>query len=175
MTIQKLNVGEVHQLIQHQERLYAYILALVSDGIVAEDVLQETNLAASRMLSEAREVDNFVAWMFGVARNQVAAYRRSQGRDRFVFDDDLLSVLDDEAAESTNDLPLRQEALGGCLESLPQEQRDIILRRYHPGASLRSLATELERTVGSMSQTLYRIRMTLMKCIEGKLTNEGLE
>ena len=175
MTIEQRDVQGVQQLIQHQERLYAYILALVSDGNVAEDVLQETNLAASRVLGETREVNDFVAWMFGVARNQVAAYRRSQGRDRLVFDDDLLSVLGDEAAESTNDLPRRQEALGGCLESLPQEQRDIILRRYHPGASLRSLATELQRTVGSMSQTLYRIRMTLMNCIEGKLTNEGLE
>ena len=175
MTIQKLNVGEVHQLIQHQERLYAYILALVGDGSVAEDVLQETNLAASRMLSESREVDNFVAWVFGVARNQVAAYRRIQGNDRLLFNDELLSIVGEEAADATDDLPLRQQALGGCLEQLPQEQRDLVLRRYHSGASVESLATELQRTVGSISQTLYRIRMTLMSCIEGKMTNEGLE
>ena len=175
MTIEQLDVREVQQLIQHQDRLYAYILALVGDGSVAEDLLQETNLAASRVLSEARNVDNFVAWMFGVARHQVAAYRRHQGRDRLLFDDDLLKVLSDEAADSTDDLPLREQALGGCLEHLPQEQRDLILRRYHPGASVQSLATELQRTVGSVSQTLYRIRMALMSCIEGKLTNEALE
>ena len=61
LTIQKLNVREVHQLIQHQERLYAYILALVGDGSVAEDVLQETNLAASRMLSESRDASGITA------------------------------------------------------------------------------------------------------------------
>jgi RNA polymerase sigma-70 factor (ECF subfamily) len=163
----------VQQLILCQDRLYAYVLALLGDPIAAEDVLQETNLAATERLTEAASIGDFTAWLFGVARHQVQDYRRRQGRERLRFDDDLLDLLADELPAATSDISLRQQALRGCLADLPSEQRELILRRYGPGASVRALAAELKRTVGVVSQTLYRIRLALLSCIQGKLAAES--
>jgi DNA-directed RNA polymerase specialized sigma24 family protein len=44
----------VQELILCQDRLYAYILALVGNAIAAEDVLQETNFAATQRLARRR-------------------------------------------------------------------------------------------------------------------------
>jgi RNA polymerase sigma-70 factor (ECF subfamily) len=165
----------VQQLILCQDRLYAFVLALLGDPVAAEDVLQETNLAATERLGETAEIGDFTAWVFGVARHQVLNYRRRQARERLRFDDGLLELLADEIPGVTTEISLRQEALRGCLADLPSEQRELILRRYGPGESVQRIAAELKRTVGVVSQTLYRIRIALLQCIQGKLAAEGAE
>ncbi len=165
----------VSQLIQCQDRLYAYILALLADPVAAEDVLQETNLAAAERLADAASISDFTAWLFGVARRQVQDYRRRAARERLQFGDELLDLLADELPAATADMPARQQALRGCLADLPQEHRELILRRYAPGASVQRLAAQLRRTVGVVSQTLYRIRQALAQCIQGKLSAEFAE
>lgn len=165
----------VQQLILCQDRLYAYVLALLGNPVAAEDVLQETNLAATQRLGEAADIADFTGWLFGVARNQVLTYRRQQARERLRFSDDLLDLLADELPVATIDLTDRQQALRGCLADLPSEQRELILRRYGPGESVQRLAAELKRTVGVVSQTLYRIRIALLQCIHGKLAAESAQ
>jgi RNA polymerase sigma-70 factor (ECF subfamily) len=165
----------VQQLILCQDRLYAFALALLGDANAAEDVLQETNLAATERLGEAGDIADFTGWLFGVARHQVQEHRRRQARQRLRFSDDLLDVLASELAEATSDLPPRQRALRGCLDDLPQTQRDLILRRYDPGISVQWLAADLKKTTAVISQTLYRIRLSLLACIQGKLASEGVE
>jgi RNA polymerase sigma-70 factor (ECF subfamily) len=165
----------VPELIVCQDRLYAYIWALLGDPLAAEDILQETNLAATQRLEEASDIADFTGWLFGVARHQVQSYRRRQGRERLRFGDDLLELLAEELPAATNDLSARQLALRGCLASLPSQQRDLILRRYGPGESVQRLAAELKRTVGVVSQSLYRIRLALLHCIQGKLAAEVAE
>ena len=165
----------VQQLILCQDRLYAYVLALLGDAVAAEDVLQETNLAATERLGETADIADFTGWLFGVARHQVLTYRRRQARERLRFSDDLLDLLADELPAATIDLTDRQQALRGCLADLPNEQRELILRRYGPGETVQRLAAELQRTVGVVSQTLYRIRISLLQCIQGMLAAEGAE
>jgi RNA polymerase sigma-70 factor (ECF subfamily) len=165
----------VHDLIVCQDRLYAYISALLGDPGAAEDVLQETNLAATARLDEAADIADFTAWLFGVARHQVQSHRRRQSRERLRFSDDLLALLADELPAAISDVSERQLALRGCLSNLPHQQRELILRRYAPGQTVQRLAAEAERSVGVVSQTLYRIRIALLHCIEGKLAAEVAE
>lgn len=167
--------NRVQELILCQDRLYAFVLGLLGDANAAEDVLQETNLAATERLEEAAGIADFSGWLFGVARHQVQEHRRRQARQRLRFSDDLVEVLADELAVATNDLPPRQRALRGCLDDLPSQQRDLILRRYDPGVSVQRLAADLNRTTAVISQTLYRIRLSLLACIQGKLAAEGVE
>jgi RNA polymerase sigma-70 factor (ECF subfamily) len=165
----------VQELILCQDRLYAYVLALLGDPTAAEDVLQETNLAATERLHETANIADFTGWLFGVARHQVQDYRRRQARERLRFDDELIDQLAGELPAATHELNMRQQALRGCLADLPGEQRDLILRRYAPGSSVQQMAAELKRTVGVISQTLYRIRVALLQCIQGKLAAEAAE
>ena len=101
----------VQQLIACQDRLYAFVLALLGDPVAAEDVLQETNLAATERLEEATKIADFTAWIFGVARHQVQEHRRRQARERILFGDDLIELFAGELAAAASDLSPRQQAL----------------------------------------------------------------
>ena len=163
----------VSQLILLQDRMYAYILSLLGDAAAAEDVLQETNLAITRKIPREPSIDNFPAWACGVARFQVLAYRKKAGRDRLVFDDELVDSLADEAEQQTAEIESRRRALQTCLKKLSPQQRNLILSRYESGASVQGIAAKLERSAGTISQTLYRIRTTLLDCVRHTLAREA--
>ncbi len=161
------------QLILIQDRLYAYILSILGDASAAEDVLQETNLAITRQISRDLSIGSFPAWACGVARFQVLAYRKRARRERLVFNDELVNLLAHEAEQQTGEIGSRRRALRTCLKKLSPQQRSLILSRYEPGATVQGIAAKLERSVGAISQTLYRIRATLLECIRRTVASEG--
>lgn len=152
----------------HQAALHRYILSLLPDRSLADDVLQETNLVLWRKAADYDPERPFLAWAFGVARHQVMAARRDAGRDRHVFNDQLVEILAEEHPLHDSTGPM-QEALESCLNQLPHQQRELILARYEPGASVQELAKERSKTPGALSILLLRIRKVLEDCIERKL------
>jgi RNA polymerase sigma-70 factor (ECF subfamily) len=64
--------------------------------------------------------------------------------------------------------------LKGCLDKLPATQRRLVEDRYASGGSVQRMAEDAGKSVGAISQTLYRIREALMKCVEQTLATEEL-
>ena len=163
----------IEQLVALQTRLYAYILTLLADTQAAEDVLQETNLVLFRKASEFTAGTDFDAWAFCTARNQCLAYWALRGRDRLVLADHLLFECTTRAPMSQPEFDRRRDALSECLQRLPANQLELVRARYAPGASVGQIAKTLGRTEAAISQSLYRIRTTLGRCIQMRLTKEG--
>lgn len=151
----------------HQAALHRFILSLLADRTLANDVLQETNLVLWRKAAEYDPERPFLAWAFGIARHQVMAARRDAGRDRHVFSDQLVELLADE--HPVDEATPMEEALEHCLGKLPGPQRELILARYQPGASVQDLASTHEKSPGALSVLLLRIRKLLEDCIERRL------
>ncbi len=101
------------------------------------------------------------------------AHLKGQKRVPLAFDEPLLTVLADEAIAEAVDLDPRRQALAGCLQKLPAQQREWIARRYEPDGSVIELAQQTGRTPKAMSEMLRRIRRTLLLCIERSLAQEG--
>jgi RNA polymerase sigma-70 factor (ECF subfamily) len=157
------NAEEFVQLMtEHQGRLYAYVLSLLGDPDQANDVLQEANLVLWRNAAEFQMGSNFRAWAFRIAHFQVMAHRQRQLRDRLVFDDEMLAVLDPAAKAVDEAYEERQEWLTACLQKLPEAQRDLLRQRYADGLSLQALADSVRRTANAVAQTLFRVRRTLI-------------
>ena len=68
------------------------------------------------------------------------AHLKRQKRVPMTFDEPLLAVLADEAIAETAELDPRRHALARCLQKLPDQQRQLIARRYEPGGSVNELA-----------------------------------
>lgn len=152
----------------HQAALHRFIVSLLPDRTLANDVLQETNLVLWRKAAEYDAERPFLAWAFGIARHQVMAARRDAGRDRHVFSDQLVELLADEHPADDSNSPM-EEALALCLDQLPAHQRELILARYQPGASVQELALSRKQSPGALSILLLRIRKLLEGCIERRL------
>ncbi|MCH2059553.1 MAG: sigma-70 family RNA polymerase sigma factor [Verrucomicrobiales bacterium] len=161
----------VRLLTEAQGTVYGYIVSLIPDRSRARDLLQETNITLWRKADNFEEGTNFNAWACRVAYFHVLAFRRKMAREKLVFDDDILDYLaernDERIAEEG--VRNRNDALRQCLQKLPEHHRKLVEARYQPGASVQKIANEANRTVGAISQTLYRIRHNLMICIEKTL------
>lgn len=154
---------------RHQSLLHAYILSLLPNQSMADDILQETNLVLWRKASEFDHSRPFLPWACRIAWFQVKASRRDSARDRHIFDPDLVDLL---AAEDDSDLDTTtalDHALQDCLDQLPEEKRELILHRYQPDSSVNEMAAARNLTSGALAAQLHRIRQMLESCVEGKL------
>jgi RNA polymerase sigma-70 factor (ECF subfamily) len=160
-------------LTAHQSSLYAYIVSLLPNRQQADDILQETNVVLWRKAEEFRDGSSFLAWACQVAYFNVLSHRRRMSRDKHTFGDELFDYLAERQCERVEATEDRQAALRRCLEKLPPKHRQLIEARYQPGASVRRMADERKTTEGALSQSLYRIRATLLECIKRNLPVEG--
>jgi RNA polymerase sigma-70 factor (ECF subfamily) len=66
---------------RHQDRLFRYLMRLVGDEAVAEDVFQQTWLQVAERVSRYDGARPFGPWLFAVARNLYFSWRRSRAVD----------------------------------------------------------------------------------------------
>ncbi|MBI1368715.1 MAG: sigma-70 family RNA polymerase sigma factor [Planctomycetes bacterium] len=149
---------------EHQSMLYAYIMTLVGNPVVASDVLQETNLVLWQKAEQFTEGTSFIAWARKAAYFQVLAYARDRKRSIFIFDDELLGEIAEESAKKLAAHDRQRSLLHRCLKRLSPRNRELIQRRYSPGGSVANLAREFGQSVGAISQALYRSRQALIDC-----------
>lgn len=157
------------RVINLQDRLSAYIYALVLNQELTHDILQRTNVVLLEKRDDYREEASFAAWACRIAYFEVLAARRDYQRERLIFDDDVLASLATFGETATAKIDDRLEALLECLAALPVAQREIILKRYQAGGSVQRLAEHLKRTPAAISNHLYRLRSRLLDCVRRKL------
>ncbi|MGB0769024.1 MAG: sigma-70 family RNA polymerase sigma factor [Phycisphaeraceae bacterium] len=165
----KPNPEFVRAVTECQSRIYAYALSLLADPEAAADVLQETNLVLWEKADEFASIDNFPAYAIKIALNKTRNMRRKMQRDRLLFDDDVLDKL---AAEADAIEPFKTErlaALSDCIERLPRHHRELIRRRYSQTTTVKQLAEAIGKPANSVRVMLFRIRETLVACVEGRV------
>jgi RNA polymerase sigma-70 factor, ECF subfamily len=163
--------GYMQQVIDWQPRLYSFILSLLGNLTEAEDVLQNTNLVLIQQQEAFCREASFSAWAMKIAYHQVLQHRDSNVRSRLRFDDALLDQLAAKLSDSGDRPASELAALHQCVLRLSPVEQDMLKWRYG-GKSLSALAEKLGRTVGSVSQTLYRTRAKLAECIKRALKAE---
>jgi RNA polymerase sigma-70 factor (ECF subfamily) len=163
----------VEMVVEHQRRLYAYILTLVPDPDLAWDVLQQTNLVLWRDAERFDEDSNFFAWACRIAYFQVLSHREKVRRDRLRFGEELIDQLGREIQGDVAGAD-RMAAMQKCVEQLAGDQHDLLRRRYQLNESAAAIANSTGRTTSAVANRLYRIRTALMDCIQRRLTG-GIE
>jgi RNA polymerase sigma-70 factor (ECF subfamily) len=63
----------------------------------------------------------------------------------------------------------RRQILKTCINKLSSSQQQLLQMRYSDDANVQAVADAVSRPVGSIRQALYRIRLTLLACIERSL------
>jgi RNA polymerase sigma-70 factor, ECF subfamily len=157
-----------------QSAVFGYIMTLCHDPSLAKDILQETSVTLWRKAEDFEHGTNFTAWACRTAYFHVLNHRRKMSREQLVFDEDVLDYLAERQEERSIGTDRRLELLRDCISALPESQRDLVERRYHPGASVQAIAEHDGKSEGAISQALFRIRTVLQQCVERKLTQEGL-
>ena len=112
---------------EHEPALRTFVRALVPTLGDASEVTQQVAVVLWQKFAEFDVARDFRKWAFGVARYEALAFLRDKGRDRHVFNDELVNKLADEAAVATPRHEAQREALETCLQRLPEPQRTLVL------------------------------------------------
>lgn len=150
---------------QAQPIVTAYIASVVRDRHWIEDLTQETAAAVASAFDRYDPDKPFTPWALGVARNKVLMYLRKTKRDKHLFDADLLTGLAQAHEQLADTFTDRKNALHECLKQLPDHARSLLRRRYFQDEKVKAIAESMNRTEGSVSTLLYRVRAVLAQCI----------
>ena len=159
---------------EHYSRVYGYILALVRDFSDTEDLLQETSITLWQKFDEFTPGTNFGTWACQIAKFKVMNFLRTQRArsERFSesFEETLAVAVADSPAEPDDE---RHDALGHCVETLSEQQQELLWAYYGGDLTFAELAEKQGRTEGGLYGSIRHIRRRLVTCVQHYLSREA--
>jgi RNA polymerase sigma-70 factor (ECF subfamily) len=149
--------AQVDELFRRCERRVGkYLLQMVGDRSLAEDLLQDVFHDAFRTREQLRHVRNADAWLFGIARNRALNALRRRRR--------LQAALTRLARRSVPSEPDHElVALRDLLERhVTPEDRSLLILRYLHGFDALELGEMTGRSAEAVRQRLARARAKLI-------------
>ena len=156
------------ELTQVQQRLYGYIYRRLANRDQAQEVLQQVNLVLCHKADQYTLGTNFNAWAATVARYQILSYRSSQNRDRLVFTDKVVAIID-EREDDSDERDERLAHLHQCFQALSDDNQAFLNLRYEGGLSMKQIAMEVGQKVVTVRVKLHRLRRSLRDCVQNRL------
>jgi RNA polymerase sigma-70 factor (ECF subfamily) len=163
----------VRLLTTNQHKIYAYILTLVSDWDVADDVLQDTCEVMWSKYAQERPIKNFGSWAIQIAYNKVLNYYAKKGREHVLFSSAMLDDVAARAEDVSGQIGERVHALRHCLTKLSEHDQRLLRLRYEYGNTIKDIAQQLGRPIHGMYKTMARIHDALTRCVRRRLAPEG--
>ena len=151
-----------------QQKLFAYIMFVVRNEDLANDIFQETFVKVITKLQEGKYTDSgkFTFWLTRIAHNAIMDWYRTQKSEHIVdlADDNNLSMLKgDQVMDMHRESEIVNEQVmqdvKRMMEALPASQREVVYMRFYQQLSFKEIA---ELTGVSINTSLGRMRYALI-------------
>jgi RNA polymerase sigma-70 factor len=157
----------------HGQALHVFLRARVRDPGVADDLFQETLVAAWQSLDRFDPQQSFGRWLRGIARNLLRNHHTRTVREQYLadaaYDDAIEQHCQNLQRLRTDLLDERLQRLRECIAGLPADYRRAIRVRYEDGQRGDALATALAASWDSVAKRLQRARRLLLQCFQRHL------
>jgi RNA polymerase sigma-70 factor, ECF subfamily len=171
----------------HGDYLYRYAKKHLRDNAAAEDMAQETLLAAYQVRNQFSGNASQRTWLTGILKHKIADFIRKHSRETPFVDNaqDMHSDPDELAARlfdkrggwivpqrswGNPDAMLEQnrfmEAFALCFDNLSPKLSTAFSLRELSGLSVEELCETLKISSSNCSVILYRARLALKECLE---------
>lgn len=154
-------------LLRHQTKVYSYILHIVKNKDIADDIFQDTFVKIIMTLKQGRytETGKFGAWLTRIAHNLIIDYCRQAKSENCVSTDDentsLLNRRDLSEGTVEDELVACQISsdVRRIVEALPDPQREVLTMRFYRDMSFKEIA---DATGVSINTALGRMRYAIL-------------
>ena len=154
-------------LSRNQEKLFTYILFVVRDREMANDMYQETFFKVVSRLQQGKYIANgkFSAWLMRIAHNVIMDWYRQQRAQNIVDapKENDLSNVGSTLLESSREGELVNnqvmEDVRRMMSHLPASQREVVFMRFYQQMSFKEIA---EATGVSINTALGRMRYAIL-------------
>jgi len=152
---------------RHQNRVFAYILMVVKDKQLADDIFQDTFIKVINTIRSGayKEEGKFIQWVMRIAHNLIIDYFRKSKRIPVVDNDnDEFDIFDtirftDPSIEDQMITEQIHDDVRKLIELLPPEQKEVLFMRHYSEMSFKDIA---EQTNVSINTALGRMRYALI-------------
>lgn len=151
---------------RYQGRVFAFVLSMVNDWHVAEEIVQCASVVMWEKFDQFTPGTNYLHWANRIALYETRKHRDRQRRGGVLLSDEVLEKLAEESREMEPALAGQLDALRDCLGKLDVADRRLIAARYQAGVSTGAIAAEMGRSVESVCNSLRRIRKALLFCVQ---------
>lgn len=179
----RANINPINWLDEHGDALYAYALMRVREPSQAEDLVQETLLAAFSAVENFRGESTERTWLTGILKHKVLDHFRRTVREKTLFNDDEASMEKEPRFNETGqwaikpgnweepERSLEQEqfwnTMSDCVENLPEKLRLLYVLREFDGIETDVLLETLNiSSRNNLWAMLSRARLQLRYCLE---------
>ena len=155
-------------LARNQQKLYSYILFVVRDPELANDVFQETFVKVITRLQEGKYTDSgkFSFWLSKIAHNVIMDTFRQQKSEHIIEasdGNDLNKLRRQDLMEKNRENEYVNSQIlkdvRHLMDTLPTPQREVVYMRYYQDMSFKEIA---EATGVSINTSLGRMRYALI-------------
>ncbi len=155
---------------RHKVRVYRFVLRLVADASLAEDIVSEVFLEVWRRAEGFKAKSRVSTWLLGIARFKALSALRGRSHER--IDDGEATAIADPAddAETVADRRDRSAIVRECLSRLPEIHREVLDLVYYHEKSVEEVAA----IVGVPPSTVKTRMFYARKRMENLLGSAGV-
>ena len=159
--------------VQHLPALRGFVLSLVSDFSIVDDVVQETFLTVTKKAHEFATGTNFRAWVWTIARFKVLQMLEKARTARERLSPEVIEALcANEEAETDWSTEQQLRWLTDCVGSLAPRAKQAVTLRYEQAHRPPEIARLMGWTVEAVNVGLSRARVALRKCMDERMSVE---
>ena len=158
---------------RHQVRLYRFLMRLVRDEAMAEELTNEVFMEVWRNASRYEGRSQVGTWLLSIGRNR--AISRLRKRREFSWDEDAAAEIadDDDDPEVTAQKRDKAAALRRCLEGLSNEHREIVDLVYYQEKSVGEVAEIVGIPENTVKTRLFYARKKLSELMQTQGIDRG--
>ena len=169
---------------RHQDRIFGYLMGMVKDRAVANDLFQETfERVIKAMQGQRGSYDpqgQWLSWVMSIARNAAIDHTRRQKKWTDVPQDEddgrsFWDTLEDDSPYADEQLHRaeQREWLDEHIEQLAPEQKEVLLLRQETDLTFREIAelqdVSINTALGRMRYALKNLRKMMKAANETAL------
>lgn len=159
---------------QHKSAIYTYLHYRVGcDRTLAEDLTADVfERMVLHLPSFAVGERPLRAWLYTIARNRLADYRRVQGKTEWLALDEHLPSAATSLDERTQHR-LESEQVAAALGHLTNEQREVVLLRFMEEYSVKETAAVMGKNEGAVKTLTRRALAALRRILEREVEHDS--
>jgi len=160
---------------RHKKRVFTYILLIVKDHHLAEDIFQDTFIKVIRSLKSGRYTENgkFISWVLRISHNLIIDHFRKEKLLSTTSNDDTMVDLFNSpkySEENIEDKLVFDQITSDVrllINELPDDQREVIMMRHYQELSFKEISdltnVSINTALGRMRYALINLRTLIEK------------
>ena len=172
----------------YTRELFSWAFHKVSDAELAQDLVQDTFLAAAEKIENFKGESSPKTWLFSILNHKIIDYYRKKINQTVSYEEQSITMFFDDGGswlESKRPEQWKEDnekhilddrefqmVLERCLDALPDKWNIAVKLKYLTGKNAQEICQELGVTTSNFWQIIHRAKLQLRDCVNKNWEND---